>query len=355
MNARDRVRRVLAGEVPDRIPWSVGYWDTTEARWHREGLPPGVSAREYFHTDDIERVEGDLTLQLPERTVDSDGDARTYWDRNGALRRDLRTEEGRTSQWLDFSIRTREDWARYRDRLKLTESRVTPRVLQAAERARRENRALFYQAHACFSATWAKIGMSNEMMFMITDPGFIRDMYEAHIQLVIDLYEEMVRRGLEFDAAFLADDLGATAASLISPALYRELVFPCHRRLCTYFAKKGLRTMLHSDGNVSAFVPHFLDAGFSGLHPLEAKAGMDVRWLRGEYGDGLLLWGNIDVTKLAGGSHAEIRDEIMDKIPVAKEGGGYVYSVDHGGVPRDIAFEDYRYAMALVRECGGFD
>jgi len=39
--------------------------------------------------------------------------------------------------------------------------------------------------------------------------------------------------------------------------------------LCDHFANAGLRTILHSDGNIEPLIDHFLEAGFSGLHPLE--------------------------------------------------------------------------------------
>jgi len=353
MNPQERVQLILANEVPDRIPWAVGYWEMTEAKWHEKGLPEKVSAVDYFKTDDIVRIEGDLSLQLPERSVESREGARTYWDSNGALRRDARTEHGRTTQWLEFSIRTKDDWKRYRDRATLSDTRVADATLAGAERARTRSSALFYQAHACFSATWAKVGMTNSLMLMLDEPHLVHEMYSAHTELVIDLFEEMLRRGFRFDAAFLADDLGSTSAPLISPALYREMVLPYHKRLCTYFREKELRTILHSDGNVQALVPDFLDAGFSGLHPLEAKAGLDARCLRYEYGDRLLLWGNIDVRKLAG-SRDDVSGEIASKIPVAKENGGYIFSVDHGGVPSDVPFDNYRHAMELVEHYGQY-
>ena len=72
-------------------------------------------------------------------------------------------------------------------------------------------------------------------MLMLDDPDFIYDMFAAHAQLIIDIYEGMRDLGLVFDGAFFADDLGYRTSSLISPQLYRELVFPHHKRLCDYF------------------------------------------------------------------------------------------------------------------------
>ena len=152
--------------------------------------------------------------------------------------------------------------------------------------------------------------MERELILMLEDPDFIHELFAAHAQLVIDIYEGFVSRGMVFDAARLADDLGYQAAPLISPDLYRELVLPHHKRLCDFFAERGLVTMLHSDGNIAPLIPHFLDAGFTALNPLEVKAGLDVRDLRRQYGDRLVLYGNIDVRKLVADAlagHGDLR------------------------------------------------
>ncbi|MBC8234158.1 hypothetical protein H8E77_31815, partial [bacterium] len=70
------------------------------------------------------------------------------------------------------------------------------------------------------------------------------------------------------------------------------------------------------------------------------------------YGDKLVLFGNIDVRKLAK-TKEEIEEEISSKIPIAKEGGGYIYHSDHS-VPDDISFSNYKFAIELVRKYGSY-
>lgn len=352
MNSRERVQRVLAGGLPDRVPLDDGFWTTTTERWWREGLPPGVSPHDYFALDMV-YVGGDYSLQLPERLVEQTETTRTYWDSDGALRKDSHTAEGWTSQWLDYSIKTRDDWARYKQRLTFRASRIHPSTLETYGRARAEGKAVFYSGHACFHPTWSRLGMVNEMLLMIEDPDFINDLFAAHAQLIIEIYDDLRRRGLEFDGARLADDLGYVAAPLISPAMYAELVLPHHRHICGHLAADGVKTLLHSDGNVAPLIPGFLQAGFVGLHPLEAKAGLDVWELKLRYGRRLILFGNIDVRKLSG-TKADIEEEICTKLPVAKAGGGYIYHSDHS-VPHSVSFENYRFAVDLLRRYGSYE
>ncbi len=352
MNARERVATILAGGIPDRVPLFDSYWTTTVERWRREGLPDGVSPYEHFGTDEIARIGGDYTLQMPERVLEQDATSRTYWDSDGALRKDLHVPEGWTSQWLDFTIKTREDWLAHRYRMAFDKARIPDSALDAYRHARARGAFVCDSAHACFHPTWMRIGMERMLVSMLEQPDFIHELFAAHAQLVIDLYEGMRARGMEFDGAFLADDLGYQAAPLISPALYRELVLPYHTRLCDHFGSQGLKTLLHSDGNVAPLIPLFLEAGFAGLHPLEAKAGLDVRTLKAQYGDRLVLIGNIDVRKLSG-TRSEIEDEIVGKVTVAKERGGYIYHSDHS-VPNSVSLESYGYAIELVKRCGAY-
>ena len=95
-------------------------------------------------------------------------------------------------------------------------------------------------------------------------------------------------------------------------------------------------------------IPHFIDAGFAGLHPLEAKAGLDIKQLKPLYGEQLVFYGNIDVTKLTGSKDA-IEEEVLGKLHIAKENGGYIYHSDHS-VPHDVSFENYAYLIELLRE-----
>ena len=351
MNARERITTVLNGGIPDRVPIHDGYWQTTIERWQREGMPTDVAPQDYF---DLEMVwiAGDWTLQLPERVVSEEEHSRTYWDEMGALRSDLRTDIGWTSQWRDFSIKSREDWLKYKERMAFNPSRIPASAMARYERARVQDKFICYQAHGCFHPTWMKIGMEQEMMWMLEQPEWMHEMFAAHTTLILDIFDAMWEMGMAFDGALIADDLGYQASPLISPRLYRELVLPYHKQVCDHLAERGLKAMLHSDGNVAPLIPLFIDAGFAGLHPLEAKAGLDVRQLKPQYGDRLVLFGNIDARKLSG-TKEEIEEEIADKVTAAKQGGGYIYHSDHS-VPNSVSFENYCFALDCVKRYGAY-
>ncbi len=352
MNGKERVTRILSGAVPDQVPLFDSYWTTTIERWHKEGLPMDATPQLYFGTDEIARIGGDYTMQFPERVITQSVGEKTYWDSDGAFRKDMHVEEGWTSQWLDFTIKNQNDWMKHRHRMAYNPSRIHKSTVDNYRHAQSRGSFICYSGHGCFHPTWMRVGMETMLMLMLDNPDFIFDMYAAHAQLIIDIFEGMQKIGLEFDGAFLADDLGYSTSSLISPQLYRKLVFPHHKRLCDYFISYGLKTFLHTDGNVKGLIPHFIDAGFAGLHPLEAKAGLDIKELKPLYGDKLVLIGNIDVTKLTGSRDA-IEDEVLSKLHIAKANGGYIYHSDHS-VPNDVSFANYAFMIDLLKRYGRY-
>ncbi|MEW6756354.1 MAG: uroporphyrinogen decarboxylase family protein, partial [Candidatus Latescibacterota bacterium] len=99
-------------------------------------------------------------------------------------------------------------------------------------------------------------------------------------------------------------------------------------------------------------IPAFLEAGFSCLHPLEVKAGLDVADLKRQYGSRLVCFGNIDVRRLAG-TREEVEDEVHAKVEAGKQDGGYIFHSDHS-VPSDVPLENYRFALGVLERCGRY-
>jgi uroporphyrinogen decarboxylase len=86
---------------------------------------------------------------------------------------------------------------------------------------------------------------------------------------------------------------------------------------------------------------------------LEVKAGMDLVKLKGLWGDRLAFMGGIDVRAMAHPDPKVIEQEIASKIPVAKQGGGYIYHSDHS-VPDNVSFEQYSRVIELVHQYGAY-
>ena len=351
MIPRERVRTILNGGEPDRIALHDSYWGTTVDRWRKEGFPENASPDDYFGME-IERINGDYSLLFPERTIEETDRYRVYVDTFGATKKAMRTSAGWTPQWLDFTIKTKDDWQRHKHRMAYQSARISQEAMEAFHTAHARGKFVVFSGHGSFHATWQKVGMENLLILMTEDTEFVIDMFDAHTKLMIGLYEGFKSQGIRFDGAWFSDDLGYRSGPLISPRMYQNLLLPFHQRLCDHMASDGLKTILHSDGNVFQLIPHFIAAGFAALQPLEAKAGLDVRQLKAEFGDQIVLFGNIDVRKLAQ-TREEIEEEIASKITAAKKGGGYMYHSDHS-VPDNVPLSNYAFAIEMVLKYGAY-
>ena len=128
---------------------------------------------------------------------------------------------------------------------------------------------------------------------------------------------------------------------------------PAHKLICEVFKARGKPMILHSCSYVTEFIPLFIEAGFDCLQPLEVKAGNDLVALKQQYGDRLAFMGGIDVRAMAHPDPAVIENEIATKVPVAKQGGGYIFHSDHS-VPDNVSFAQYCRVMELVAHYGQF-
>ena len=352
MTSQERVLLALRCRRPDRVPIHDSPWSTTEARWHKEGLPEGVSAADHFGFE-IWGYWGDNSLQLETQVLEETDE---FVISTGADGQTVKNWKGRTStpELIDFSITTRELWEEHKPRKAWNETRVAWESLRKAyDAARERGRFCYLGCGPGFTRVCNIVGPERVLMAMVDDPEWIHDMLMSDAALCARIAEETLARGYDWDAGWVFDDLGFKHKGFFSPAMYERLLMPAHKLICDVFKRAGKPMMLHSCGYVTEFVPQFMEIGFDCLQPLEVKAGNDMPALKQRFGDRLCLMGGIDVRAMADPDPAAIEKEIADKLPVVKEGGGYIYHSDHS-VPDNVSFEQYCRVMELVAHYGKY-
>jgi uroporphyrinogen decarboxylase len=94
-------------------------------------------------------------------------------------------------------------------------------------------------------------------------------------------------------------------------------------------------------------------AGIDCLQVIEVKAGMDLLRIHKNHGDKIALMGGIDVRVLYTNDRAIIDAELEAKIPIVKQGYGYVLHSDHS-IPNTVNYETYRYFIERGLELGTY-
>ncbi len=163
--------------------------------------------------------------------------------------------------------------------------------------------------------------------------------------------------GDRVDAVFITGtDFGQQQGPFISPASYRRLYKPFHRRVNDWVHQHTpWKTFIHSCGSVTAFLDDFVEAGFDILNPVQCSAaGMDAALLKRKYGDKLTFWGGgVDTQKtLPFGSPDDVRWEVRERIRTFSPGGGFVFNTVHN-VQAGVPVENLLAVYEAVNTCRG--
>ncbi|RKY96983.1 MAG: hypothetical protein DRQ06_00025 [Candidatus Hydrothermota bacterium] len=315
-------------------------------------MPEGQSPEEYFGLNEIWGVSADLSSQPEFKVIEETERHVVLINENGVTRRVLKRDDGSWSQRrafvnVDFTVKDRKSWERYKERLLPSESRFSPNVKQLYDGQRSRGKFIVYTIPDPYEKAQGVIGQEALLTKMVEDPDFIQDIFEAHVTLMIQMCQMLVGQGIVFDGAWVNGDIAYKNGLLFSPQAYREILMPSHKRLFDFFNAHDMPVVYHRDGGVREAIPLLIEAGVRCLQPLEAKAGLDVRKLKAEYGDGLAFMGNIDVRVMSTGDRRLIEEEVRSKLHVAKKEGGYIYHSGHS-VPPSVSFESYQWVMQLV-------
>jgi uroporphyrinogen decarboxylase len=353
VDSRERINLALDHRPADRVAIQDAPWGTTLERWRREGLPAEVTPADYFHYE-LAGYWPDLTTRFPAELREETDEYEIHLNSWGVQ---TKTWKHRASvpQWLSYTLQTRADWEEHKHRMVWDSNRVD---WEAARQAQAEARARGQWFHftGAFGYNWIILfaGDENLLMAMASEPEWAQDMFDTCGQLLCDALEDMIGHGFEFDGCFIYDDMGYRGGPLFSPAMFRRYEFPNHQRFYQLAKSHGLKTILHSCGNVTALIPGLIEAGLSCLQPLEVKAGMDLLQLKQDYGEVLSFMGGIDARKMAHPDPTVIEEEIRTKVTAAKQNGGYIFHSDHS-IPDDVSFEQYCRVVELAKKYGSYE
>jgi uroporphyrinogen decarboxylase len=332
-----------------------GYWDEALDKWRLEGLPEAAAEDrdalwEYFGME-IRQISVDPSFLLEERVLSEDDRYVLRQTKDGAV---LKYIKGKTSTpgLVSFKVGSRAAWEDLKPHLQKVEARL-PADLAVRYRSYRENgRFVVVCVHDPIEASWSKLGPTYLMESMKLEPDLVNDVFTTITDMNIAVCEDLLARGYELDGAWIWGDIAYSRGTFFSPRMYREILWPFHKRLVGFFRARGLPVVYHSDGDLRAVIDLLIEAGVTCLQPLEAKAGMDLLKLKREYGGRLAFMGNIDFEAIARGPESA-EEEIRLKVGLGKEGGGYIYHSDHS-VPPKVSLDEYRRVLDLVRHYGAY-
>jgi uroporphyrinogen decarboxylase len=369
LTGKERIRRILRHEPVNRIGLFEVFWKEAARRWTDEGhIESPESIADHFGLD-LMRSGGAMTpgawrlvnligdLDAGDQIVEETDTAKLVRNGNGALLRWSKNGGG-APEHVDFLVKDRTGW----------EEHIRPHLLNTSDYSRRIDFANFRQMRAecdqkgvffaagivaAFDTMNELCGHESVLTGMAMDPEWIRDMSDVYTTASIDLLEMTFEREGLPDGLWVWDDLGFKHRPFMSPAMYREMIFPAHKRLFDFAHSKGLPVILHTDGLIESLVPQLIEAGIDCLQPLEIKAGMDLVKIKKKYGERIALIGGMDARELISNDLGRVQKELESKLPEAMKGSGYILQVDHS-VSHQVDYETYKYFVDKGLEIGTY-
>lgn len=175
-------------------------------------------------------------------------------------------------------------------------------------------------------------------MKMIAEPDEVKRLFDALVDLQLQRLEPLLKAVDGYaDVIVFSDDLGMQDAPLVSPDMYKELIFPYHRKVFRYVKEhSGLKTFIHSCGAIADMLPHLIDAGLDIVNPVQTQsAGMEPEKLKREFGKDLVFWGGgIDTQhSLNDKTPDEVKDQVRRNCEILMKDGGFVFTPIHNMLP----------------------
>ena len=213
-------------------------------------------------------------------------------------------------------------------------------------------KAVVVNLHDLFSFPRDMMGLDRFLMAFILEPELVRRIVGFSVDYNLELAKLVKTRGVEIIG--IGDDLADNKGPFVSPAMFRELLFPEFKRVVQGFKKLGFFVIKHSDGNLNPILDMIVDAGIDCIDPVDPLGGMDMRSIREKYGDRVARKGNVDcVHVLTEATPAQVEEAVRQCISAGSPGGGHIISSSnslHAGVDPDL----YRVMLEAMRKYGEY-
>jgi hypothetical protein len=382
MNTRERFVAAMNFETPDRnLLWEMGYWPDTLERWYREGLEckdnrqgtPGAGIRgeasphdesspTRFRERDAHNVLGfdPGLINLPvnsgpqplfsQDVFEESAEYLVYQDEYGVKKR-LSKCGASVPEFIGWQVANRRDFERLKEERfqPLLQERVPKNWPELIEEYRDRDVPLSIGGYPFGFYGFLRYLMGEERLLFsfYDDPQLVKDIMGFLSDFWIELWDQALEE-VQVDCAHFWEDMAYRTGPLISPAMFREFMTPCYQRVTGFLKDRGVQIILvDSDGNLDELIPLFLEAGLTGVWPIEVQAGNDLLAIRRQY-PRLQIQGGIDKLQIAKGREA-IDRELESKIPFMLQHGGYIPHLDHAAHP-EISWRDFCYYRRRLLE-----
>lgn len=356
MTSRDRVLIALNHEEPDRVPIQVDFTPEIAEKLSKYFKIENSTAEAYSgKASELPIVLGHDLL------VAWHGIATSYYQHDD--KDEYVCEWGIKWRWIEYP------GGKYTEMVKpplSDESKLTSYSCPDPHEAWRYDAVKFLKrdygnSHAIvggmpctlFEAAWYLRGMDRFLMDLVVNKDFAHELLNKLFDFQLATGTALAAEGV--DIIWIGDDFGTQDSIIISPDLWREFFKPLYAKLIKAFKEVNpiVKVAYHSDGNIEALLPEYIDAGVDILNAVQPKS-MDPAHLKKKFGNNLSFWGTIDIQEtLPHGSPGDVENEVKLRIQTVGQGGGLILGPSHNIQP-DVPFENILAFYDSVKKYGKY-
>ncbi len=331
MTPYERVEKALAHQQPDRVPFD--FW----------AVPEVLQALcQFLEVQDQEQLLQLLAVDCrvispdylgPQGSLLPDG---TWFDPRGSHRKKIKNQYSTYEEYASYplaqaaslaDVETYPHWPKseYFDWSGLAKK------IRTVNRSTRYH--IRYDVGGIFESAWGLVGLDKFLIKLVRQPQIpVAILNIITDQLIADVHQLMKHCEGLIDIVYTYDDLAFQNGLLMSPAMWRTYILPCHQRLNQVIKSYGLRIMYHSCGAIYPLIGELIEKmGIDVLNPLQPRAkGMDMQKIKQEFGGRIAFHGGIDLQEtMPFGSLQAVRDEVRERCSILGKNGGYICTTAH--------------------------
>jgi uroporphyrinogen decarboxylase len=314
--------------------------------WPTQGFPLDLDVKNYFNLDNCQVIVDAEQLLCPNfevKILKEDENYVDYVDLDGCTRRFSKRQQV-IPAGIDWPIKGWDDWNEIKEQ-RMRPDNIRDRLPDNWSELVREYRDRDYPLavggypNGLFGTLTHLIGYENLFLFYYDKPDLLKDILDRLTDIWIALWEEIIS-DVDIDLANFWEDVSYGKGSMISPQIFEEFVSPYYKKLVSFLKSKGVKIILvDTDGDCNELIPLFLEAGITGLYPMEVSAGMDVILVRKRY-PRLQLMGGIPKSDISFGKKRI--DEFLEPVEWLLKQGGYIPYGDHF-IPPEVPWKEFKY------------
>ena len=347
MTGKERVRCVLAGGVPDRVPVDFSANVDTLARLYRDlNVPSHHELLDRLHVDVVDLrgvIDPIYRGPVPRYRSLPGGVVEDLW---GFRTKRIVTAKGVEECFCEFVLRDCQSLAELE-----SHPWPQPNWFDFEGFANRLDEWGEYALMASGASVWQHATFLRGIEQMLVDFVAAPELAEFLMDKFVNFYEVYFDRmlsaaGGKIDILRVADDLAMQHGLLISPAFFDRYIVPRLRRLVEMAHYHGAKVMFHSCGAVAPLIDQIIALGVDVLDPIQVAAdGMQPEGIKKRFGGRICLHGAIDTQHLLPrGTSTEVAQTMRQMIDILGRNGGYIIAPSHvlqSDVPTDNVLAVY--------------